>query len=635
MSALALEGIPGFVERTDAYGETTVVVERERVRDALAHARDELGFNFLSDVAAADYLGWGERGVAGYWGSPPSPTERGWTPPARDLNAPGSQGLERVPDPKPKRFSVAYHLLALGPSPRRLRIKTWCDEGEPVPSVVSVYPTADWHEREAWDMLGIAIDGHPTCAASSWTTTGQAIRFARTTPRRRARPVLGRGVAVAVTARPARSRAPIYEGSRIPAPVPTMLQVDPALREEGDILEINFGPNHPSTHGVLRLVIELNGERIVGLDAVIGYLHTGFEKNMEAKTYWKAITYAPRIDYVAYQNNELAFVLAMEKLLEIDVPPKAVWMRTLLCELNRIHSHLVFLGTGALELGAISMFWYCFREREAILDLFELVCGFRMHTRYFQAGGLAEDIPVGFYDECRKLCDVLPERIDDYEALLRGQQIFLERTKGIGLLSADDAIALGQSGPVLRASGVRVGPPPRGALPRLRGGRLRRPPRRQRRRLRPLLRADRRDAGVGADREPVPRGDARRPVDLGQPQGRPPAQARAAHVDGEPHPPLQAGDRGFPRPRGRGLRPGRVAPWGVRLLPRLGRRPEALARPLPRPFLRGARGDCDRVARLADRRPDRDRRLAGQRHGRGRPVSAAPGRHVRPLRGAH
>ncbi len=219
-------------------------------------------------------------------------------------------------------------------------------------------------------------------------------------------------------------------------------------------MQVNFGPNHPSTHGVLRLVIDLNGERIVGLNAVVGYLHTGFEKNMEAKTYWKGITYAPRIDYVSFQNNELVFVLAIEKLLGIEVPAKATWMRMLLCELNRLHSHLIWLGTGALELGAISMLWYCFREREAILDLFELVAGFRMHTRYFQTGGLAEDVPVGFWDECRKFADVMPARIDDYEALLNNQAIFLERTKGIGLLSADDALALGQSGPVLRASGV-------------------------------------------------------------------------------------------------------------------------------------------------------------------------------------
>ncbi|MDQ3890366.1 MAG: NADH-quinone oxidoreductase subunit D [Actinomycetota bacterium] len=251
-----------------------------------------------------------------------------------------------------------------------------------------------------------------------------------------------------------RAGAAIYEGSRIPWPIPTVLEVDPELREAGDILEVNFGPNHPSTHGVLRLVVELSGERVVGLKAVVGYLHTGFEKNMEHKTWWKGITYAPRIDYVAYQNQEALFVLAIEKLLGMEVPPKATWMRTLMCELNRIHSHLVFLGTGALELGAISMFWYCFRERDALLDLFELVTGYRMHTRYFQAGGLAEDIPAGFYDECRKFVDVMPARIDEYLALLEGQQIFIQRTKGIGLLSAEDAIALGQSGPMLRASGV-------------------------------------------------------------------------------------------------------------------------------------------------------------------------------------
>jgi len=252
----------------------------------------------------------------------------------------------------------------------------------------------------------------------------------------------------------ARRGTPIYEGTRIPSPIPTVLQVDPALREEGDILEVNFGPNHPSTHGVLRLIVDLNGERVEGIAAVIGYLHTGFEKNMEAKTYWKGITYAPRIDYVSYQNNELVYVLAVEKLLGMEIPPKATWMRMLLCELNRIHSHLVYLGTSALELGAVSMFWYCFRERDAILDLFEMACGFRMHTRYFQVGGLAEDIPPGFYDACRELCNVLPARIDEYEQVLTGQKIWLERTEGIGLLSAADAIALGQSGPNLRASGV-------------------------------------------------------------------------------------------------------------------------------------------------------------------------------------
>jgi NADH-quinone oxidoreductase subunit D len=249
-------------------------------------------------------------------------------------------------------------------------------------------------------------------------------------------------------------RRKLYEGSRIPFPIPTVLEVPDDVREQGDVLQVNFGPNHPSTHGVLRLIVDLNGEEVVGLSAVIGYLHTGFEKSMEQKTWWKGITYPERIDYVGYQNNELVFVLAIEKLLGLEVPEKADWMRMLLCELNRIHSHLVYLGTAALELGAISMFWYAFRERDMILDLSEMVAGTRMHTRYFQTGGLAEDIPPGFFPECRKFVEWMPKAIDDYEQLLSANEIWLERTRGIGLLSAEDAIALGQSGPILRASGV-------------------------------------------------------------------------------------------------------------------------------------------------------------------------------------
>jgi NADH-quinone oxidoreductase subunit D len=262
-----------------------------------------------------------------------------------------------------------------------------------------------------------------------------------------------------MTVAPSRTAWPVkyggqYEGSRIPSPIPTVKQLDPSKIESEDILRINFGPNHPSTHGVLRLIVDLDGEQVEGLDAVIGYLHTGFEKTMEFKTWWKCVTYPERIDYVGYQNNELTFVLAVEKLLDLEVPEKATWMRMLLCELNRIQSHLIFLGTSALELGAVSMFWYCFREREMILDLYEMVTGQRMHTRYFQIGGLAEDIPEGFYSECQKFVDWFPNALNDYLTLLDRNAIWLERTKGVGVLSADDAIALGQSGPNLRASGV-------------------------------------------------------------------------------------------------------------------------------------------------------------------------------------
>jgi NADH-quinone oxidoreductase subunit D len=246
----------------------------------------------------------------------------------------------------------------------------------------------------------------------------------------------------------------IYEGTRIPSPVPTILEVDPDRHNVEDVLRINFGPNHPSTHGVLRLVVDLDGETVVGIYAVIGYLHTGFEKNMEAKTWWKNVTYAPRVDYLSFQANELVYVLAVEKLLGMEVPRRATWTRMALTELNRIHSHLIWLGTSALELGAISLLWYTFDDRDLVLDLFEMIGGTRMHTRYFQVGGLAEDVPPGFTAEARKFCDLFPGSIDEYEGILDRNAIWLERTKGIGLLSADDALALGQSGPVLRASGV-------------------------------------------------------------------------------------------------------------------------------------------------------------------------------------
>ena len=246
----------------------------------------------------------------------------------------------------------------------------------------------------------------------------------------------------------------IYEGSRIPQPVPTILRVDPDKHDLEDILQVNFGPNHPSTHGVLRLIVDLDGEAIAGLEAVIGYLHTGFEKNMEHKSWWKSVTYPARIDYLGFHANELEYVLAIEKLLGLEVPRRATWARMALAELNRIHSHLVWLGTGALEIGAKSMLWEALDDRDEVLHHLEQAGGTRFHTRYVQAGGLAEDLPPGFTDEARKFCEVMPKSVDEYETILDKQKIWLERTKGIGLLSAEDALALGQSGPVLRASGV-------------------------------------------------------------------------------------------------------------------------------------------------------------------------------------
>ena len=223
---------------------------------------------------------------------------------------------------------------------------------------------------------------------------------------------------------------------------------------EGETMLLNMGPQHPSTHGVLRLLLELDGERVVNCIPDIGFLHTGIEKNMEAKSYEKALVMTDRIDYLNNLGNNLCYCLAIEKLVDLDVPPRAQTIRVILTELQRIASHLVFLGTHALDTGAMSVFLYCFREREIILDIFEMCSGARMMTSYFRPGGLWRDIPVGFEDAVSDFLSVFPERINQYEALLSKNPIYLDRAKNIGIISAEDALRWGVTGPNLRASGV-------------------------------------------------------------------------------------------------------------------------------------------------------------------------------------
>jgi NADH-quinone oxidoreductase subunit D len=226
-----------------------------------------------------------------------------------------------------------------------------------------------------------------------------------------------------------------------------------ALEPEHELLTINMGPHHPATHGVLRLLVSLEGEHVVDLKPITGYLHTGIEKNCEDKSYWKAIPFVERMDYLAYFFNMQAFCGAVEQLLELEIPPRAAYLRTIHLELNRLHSHLFWLGTTALDLGAVSMLWYALRERDTILDMFEMVTGQRMHTRYFQVGGVIEDIPVGFAEKLRAFCDEMPDRITQYEALVDRNEIFLNRTKGVGTVSRERLLELGVTGPLLRAAG--------------------------------------------------------------------------------------------------------------------------------------------------------------------------------------
>jgi NADH-quinone oxidoreductase subunit D len=220
-----------------------------------------------------------------------------------------------------------------------------------------------------------------------------------------------------------------------------------------ELLTLNFGPHHPATHGVLRLLVSLQGEIVHDIKPIIGYVHTGIEKTAEDKAYWKIIPVIERMDYLSYYFNAMAFCGAVETLCEIEVPKRAQYLRVIHLELNRIMSHLVWLGTSALDLGAISMFWYCFREREKILDLFEMSSGQRMHTRYFQVGGVMEDIPHGFEERLRAFLKDMPGAVDQYGDMLNSNEIVLQRLRGTCPLDADTLLSLGVTGPLLRAAG--------------------------------------------------------------------------------------------------------------------------------------------------------------------------------------
>jgi NADH-quinone oxidoreductase subunit D len=227
------------------------------------------------------------------------------------------------------------------------------------------------------------------------------------------------------------------------------------VEEEGEqeLLTLNMGPHHPATHGVLRLLVTLEGEVVRDLKPIIGYVHTGIEKTAEDKSYWKVIPVVERMDYLAYYFNAMAFCGAVETLLQLEVPKRAQYLRVIHLELNRIMSHLVWLGTTALDLGAISMFWYCFREREKILDLFEYSSGQRMHTRYIQVGGVFEDIPRGWEERLRAFLADMPSRVDQYGDLLNRNEIVLRRLRGVCPLDEKTLLELGVTGPLLRAAG--------------------------------------------------------------------------------------------------------------------------------------------------------------------------------------
>jgi NADH-quinone oxidoreductase subunit D len=222
---------------------------------------------------------------------------------------------------------------------------------------------------------------------------------------------------------------------------------------EQEMMTVNMGPHHPSTHGVLRLILTLEGEIVRDIKPIIGYVHTGIEKTAEQKAYWKVIPVVERMDYLSYYFNSYAFCGAVEKLLEVEVPKRAQYLRVVHMELNRIMSHLVWLGTSCIDLGAIGMWWYAFREREAVLDLFEMSSGQRMHTRYFQVGGVIEDIPAGWAQRVKRFTKEMRDRSEQYSALLDKNEIFLQRMRHTGVVDEKTLLDLGVTGPLLRATG--------------------------------------------------------------------------------------------------------------------------------------------------------------------------------------
>jgi hypothetical protein len=362
--------------------------------------------------------------------------------------------------------------------------------------------------------------------------------------------------------------------------------IAPELRTE--TMTVNMGPQHPSTHGVLRLVLELSGETVINADTTIGFLHTGIEKTAEQKKWQQVIPLVERMDYLGAQSNSLAFCMSVERLLGIELPDRVTNIRVLIAELQRITSHLVWLGTHALEIGAVSVMMYCFRERELLLNINEMLAGFRMFPSYLRIGGLREDLPSGFHDAVQAFLDRFPGKLNEYEGLLTKNQIWLKRTKNVGVLTAQDTMDYGLVGPIARASGV--GYDVRRTFPY--GGR----------RLRTLSRARGGDATEHEDRASGARAHhaPRRVRHSGLPD-RSPAEGQGIQRDGRAHPALPHLLAGLHRAGGGGVRADRRSARRARVLDRVRRHQSPLSHQASRAILLRLSGTAEDDRRRADR----------------------------------
>ncbi|HID64376.1 MAG TPA: NADH dehydrogenase (quinone) subunit D [Anaerolineae bacterium] len=396
------------LEEKEFRGETTVELRADDLVEVCRFLRDdsELKYEMLTHVTGVDYSAMG-------------------------LNP---------------RFATVYELYSLEHR-RRLRLKVPLASNPPaVPSVTPIWPGANWHERETYDLMGIVFEGHPDLRRIMMPDDWQGH------PLRKDYPIEGEPVVFSATADYPELESIGTQVMEAPSPEPSLPPgVDPEK-----YMVLNFGPQHPATHGVLRVVLELDGETMVSAHPDIGHLHSGIEKTAESKIYQQVIPYTDRLDYVAAMNNNLPYILAVEKLLDVEIPPRAQYLRVLCCELQRLGAHLIWLGTSVLDLSGtiMSLLMYCFRDREAIYNLFEMICGARQTPSYFCIGGVRWDAPPGWVDAVRAFVNEFPHHLADYDAMLTKNPIFKSRTVGIGVLSPEDALALGVTGPCLRGTGV-------------------------------------------------------------------------------------------------------------------------------------------------------------------------------------
>ena len=399
------------VEADTARSEVTVQVAAERILDLTRYLHDapDASFDHLTDICSVDY---------------PEDAQR---------------------------FEVVYHLHSLAHG-RRLRLKARLSEDNAtIASVTSVWKGAEFLEREVYDMMGIRFEGHPDLRRILLPED-----YAEGYPLRKDFPAEGRGWRSQFEFIPRLDEPPVEQAeSEVPEAQKEAFRAEaPSQSRRREELLLNMGPQHPSTHGVLRVVLELDGERIVKATPDLGYLHRGVEKLCEGLAYMQVIPHTDRLDYVCAMANNYAYVRTVEKLLGISIPERGEYIRTIVAEMQRIVGHLFWLGTQALDIGAMTVFFWTFRERETLLDMFEKLCGARLTLNYYRIGGVGSDLTPDLVLRLKTFLDTFPDKVKEYDSLIASNRIWLGRTKQVAVITAEDAINFGCSGPVLRGSGV-------------------------------------------------------------------------------------------------------------------------------------------------------------------------------------